>query len=57
MAKIVKINHPFYGDVEFNVNRVLAVVPERHELLFESAIWKLEKDEFEKVYDIWNQMK
>ena len=53
MKNIVKLNHPFYGDMELNVDRVIAVVPKKHQILFERAIWELTEEEFEKVYKAW----
>lgn len=57
MANIVKLKHPRYGDIELNVDRVIAVVPESHQLLFEDVYWPLESEEFDKVYEVWNKQK
>ena len=57
MANIVKLKHPHYGEVELNVDRVIAVVPEKHQLLFEDVYWPLAPEEFAKVYEVWNKQK
>lgn len=55
MAKIVKLNHSVYGNIELNIDRVIAVVPEKCLLLFERYCWNLEPHEFAKVYEVWNK--
>ena len=55
MRRIVKIKHPLYGDLELNVDKVIAVVPKRCQLLFEYYKWDLDFDEFAKVYEIWSK--
>ena len=57
MSNIVKLNHPRYGEVELNVDRVIAVVPKKHQLLFEEVYWPLEPEEFDKVYEVWSKLK
>lgn len=56
MRKIVKLNHPLYGKIELNIDKVIAVVPEKHQLLFEAVRWDLKPEEFAKVYEVWQRI-
>ena len=56
MRRIVKLNHPLYGKVELNIDKVIAVVPEKHQLLFEAVRWDLAPEEFAKVYEVWQRI-
>jgi hypothetical protein len=56
MAKIVSVNHTRYGKTELNVERVIAVVPEKNMLLFEDVYWVLSEEDFDKVYEEWKEL-
>ena len=59
MAKIIKIDVASpanYGEVELNVERVIAVIPRKRWLLFEDVFWKLDEENFNKVYEVWKQL-
>lgn len=56
MAKIVSVNHKTYGKTELNVERVIAVVPEKNMLLFEDVCWVLIEEDFDKVYEAWKDL-
>jgi len=53
MDRIVTITHPQYGECELDVDRVIAIVPKKRQLLFECVIWTLNDDDFCKVSEIW----
>lgn len=53
MDRIVTITHPLYGECELDVDKVIAIVPMKRQLLFECAIWTLNVDDFYKVSEIW----
>ena len=53
MDRIVTITHPLYGECELDVDKVIAIVPMKRQLLFEYAIWTLNDDDFYKVSEIW----
>jgi len=56
MNKIVTVKHPKYGTCELNVEKVIALAPEEHKLLFEYLYWKLEPDDFDKVSKVWHEI-
>ena len=55
MAKIISVNveHPRYGETEVNVERVIAVIPEKRRVLFEDVYWDLDDKNFKKLYQAW----
>lgn len=53
MAKIVQVHHQVYGEVELNVERVIAVCLDKNWLLFEDCYWPLSESDFNKVYKVW----
>ena len=58
MSKVkLHVEHPNYGDVELNVDRVIAVSPEKHILIFEEVLWHLDAENFAKVYEVWKGTK
>lgn len=57
MNSIVTVITPYYGECELDVNRIIALVPEKRELLFESTYWILNQEDFDKVYELWHTLK
>lgn len=55
--KAVTINVPPYGELELNVERVIAIVPIRRKIIFENYVWDLEPEDFGKVYVAWDELK
>ena len=56
--RIIKIDYPAYGgEVELDIDRVIALAPKINSLIFEDTIWKLTKNEFEKAANLWRQYK
>ena len=53
MEKFVQVDHPHYGLVVLNVERVIAVCLEKRWLLFEDAYWQLNQEDFDKVCKAW----
>ena len=55
MAKIISVNvtHPNYGVTEVNVERIIAVIPDKRMVLFEDVYWDLDKENFEVLYKAW----
>lgn len=55
MAKIISVNvtHPNYGVTEVNVERIIAVIPDKRRVLFEDVYWDLDKENFEVLYKAW----
>ena len=57
MKKTVLVSVPHYGYCWLDVDRVIALVPDKHWILFESVRWELDSNDFKKVSDIWHQLK
>ena len=57
MNKTVLVTESHYGICWLDVSRVIALVPEKHMLLFESVFWTLSKEDFNKVSEIWHKIK
>lgn len=57
MKKVVLVTEPHYGICWLDVERVLALVPEKNMLVFESICWTLSKEDFNKVSEIWHKLK
>ena len=57
MERIVTVKEPHYGVVELDVEKVIALVPDKNMLLFESVYWKLDKEDFDRVSDVWHGLK
>jgi len=55
--KAVLVNEPHYGICWLDVDRVIALVPEKRWLLFEGVRWELDEHDFKKVSDVWHQLK
>lgn len=53
---IVTVNHPVYGVTELNVERVIAICPEKRRVLFERVVWELNEEDFQKVAEAWREM-
>lgn len=55
MAKIIKIevNSSKYGITELNVERVIAVIPDKCRVLFENVYWDLDEKNFNILYKAW----
>ena len=56
MNKIVSITHPYYGKCELNVEKIIALFPEHHKLVFENYYWTLDSDDFNKVSELWHKL-
>lgn len=57
MNRIVKVTEPSYGECELDVERVIALVPNKRKLLFEWTIWNLNQEDFDKVSKVWHKLK
>ena len=57
MNKTVLVREPHYGVCWLDVDRVVALVPEKHMLLFENVAWTLNKEDFNKVSEVWHGLK
>ena len=57
MNSIVTVTTSYYGVCKLDVNRVIALVPEKRMLLFESTYWILNQEDFDKVSEIWHKLK
>ena len=57
MAKIIsiKVACPDYGVTEVNVERIIAVIPDKRRVLFEDVYWDLDKENFEILYKAWKR--
>ena len=56
MGKILKIKDSFYGETEVNIERIVALVPNKKQILFEGVAWTLNEDDFNKVSDAWHEL-
>lgn len=56
MKKILKVNDSFYGETEVNIERIVALVPNKKQILFEGVAWTLNEDDFNKVSDAWHEL-
>lgn len=52
---IVEVNHRTYGKTELNIDRIIAICPEKKWILFEEVFWPLYEDDFNKVADEWRK--
>jgi hypothetical protein len=57
MKHIITVNHKTFGEVELDIDRIIAIAPKNNGIIFENTVWKLDDDDFEKVRDAWNQLK
>ena len=57
MNSIVTVKELHYGVCELDVNRVIALVPEKKLLVFESIYWKVGQEDFDKVSELWHTLK
>jgi len=57
MDRIVTITHPQYGECELDVEKVIALVPNKNKLLFEYIFWTLNDEDFKKVSEVWHKLK
>ena len=57
MNRIVIVKEKHYGVAVLDVDRVIALVPDKRMLLFESAYWTLDQDDFDMVSEIWHELK
>lgn len=57
MNRIVKVNEMHYGTCELDVDKVIALVPRRHMLLFDSTYWVLDTKDFDFVSEVWHKLK
>ena len=57
MDRIVTITHPQYGECELDVEKVIALIPNKNKLLFEYIFWTLNDDDFKKVSEVWHKLK
>lgn len=55
--KTILVNVSPYGPCWLDVNRVIALVPDKHWILFENVRWELDSNDFKKISDIWHQLK
>lgn len=44
---------PNCGNVEVHTNHIIAVNKEQNQIFFESVIWTLTEEDFNKVYKSW----
>lgn len=52
---IIEVKHPTYGKTELNVERIIAICPEKKLVLFEDVYWPLSEEDFNKVADAWRE--
>lgn len=52
---IIEVNHPDYGKTELNVERVIAICPQKRWILFENVYWSLSQADFDKVAKAWRE--
>lgn len=57
MERIITIKESHYGVVELDVDKVIALVPDKRMLLFESVYWVLDQEDFDGVSMIWHELK
>ncbi len=57
MNKTVRVTEPHYGVCWLDVDRVIALVPEKNMLVFEQVYWTLSKEDFNKVSEVWHKLK
>lgn len=57
MERIITVKESHYGVVELDVDKVIALVPEKRMLLFESVYWILDQEDFDAVSDMWHELK
>ena len=57
MNSIITVTAHNHGECELDVSRVVALVPRRKELLFESTYWKLNDADFDRVSELWHKLK
>ena len=57
MERIITVKESHYGVVVLDVDKVIALVPDKRMLLFESVYWILDQDDFVMVSDIWRELK
>jgi len=57
MNRIVTVTFDPYGECEVDVERVIALVPNKNKLLFEYAVWTLNDEDFKKVSEVWHKLK
>ena len=56
MKKIViDVEFPNYGRVELNIDKVIAVVPSKNMILFDSVYWKLNDWDFDRFCKVWSE--
>ena len=53
----VEVQSPCYGICVLDVERVIAIIPEKRWILFESVYGKLDKENFDKVAEVWRRLK
>ena len=53
---VVKVDHLYYGKTELRVEKVIAICPDQHLLLFEDVKWKLSAEDFDKVAKEWRKL-
>lgn len=54
----MKIDYPTYGgEVELDIDRVIAIAPKMNGLIFEDTIWRLTQAEFIKAANAWREFK
>jgi len=53
---IVEVNYPDYGKTELNIDRIVAICPQKRCILFDSVYWPLSQDDFDKVAKAWRAM-
>ena len=57
MERIITVKESHYGVVVLDVDKVIALVPDKRMLLFESVYWILDQDDFDMVSEIWRELK
>ena len=57
MSRIITVTEDHYGICELDVDRVIALVPRKLRLLFEDTYWNLNKEDFDRVSEVWHKLK
>lgn len=57
MKRVVKVSEAHYGECELDVERVIALVPDKRLLLFEGTYWELNQRDYDMVSEVWHKLK
>jgi hypothetical protein len=52
-SRIVEVEHPRYGLTKLDVAHVIALIPDKFEIVFEMTVWPLNVEDYKKVEKVW----